>query len=610
MSIRQSPQPNLPAGQAASSGTTAFPQSLDQVYNWFSDSVGNLGLERIFAEGASSSNRPTHQASQSGSPVGESPSTQSSSVSPQAASGDGALTLGKLSTSVSGFFSSLGDLGGSAAGGECADFRQRGNRRFTSNEGKGRASRANMDPKECPDFEWKIPGVEDRITMNNGSASSSVQMPEGSGTSSQQPMGQSPSSPSRSYRSNAAKLEETYDMSMKQNLDRSSASGFERSLEPFPGRSPDDEKGGRTDPIENWPADAPERRDGSTGTSANSNTTKKVAATYEVDQEDLLDQHVGYYLRHNEEVAKTRTVSRKRPGVYDIDGREVRVEWQYAADPGGQGCLVVVDGPLRQPFADYMVHSEKNAEYDIQGIGAGSALHSIPKEKRLSFRDQHKMYSRLEAMKVAKEQALTREKAADYIKEGRDVPRELLSKYKKTIQQKLDPGRRRSEAEREKAERDRQRNLEPGQTVASTGQQPQYAAGAATERGSARGTGVDENYQRQASYNPHPSSAARATGITTPRTSTGGIGATGYTANQSPQAWTAAGSSPQQAWPPEVGHTSAGGGRLQPPVGLFQPAPLGPGLSPQIGLLPNAGHQAPGATAAPYAGAIWGPQRL
>merc|ERR1719436_1622178 len=56
------------------------------------------------------------------------------------------------------------------------------------------------------------------------------------------------------------------------------------------------------------------------------------------------------------------------------------------------------------------------------------------------------MYSRLEAMKVAKEQALVREKAANYVKDGREVPQDLMMKYKKTIQQKLDPGGRRSAA--------------------------------------------------------------------------------------------------------------------------------------------------------------------
>jgi len=177
----------------------------------------------------------------------------------------------------------------------------------------------------------------------------------------------------------------------------------------------------------------------------------RLPGTYEVDKEDLLDQHVGYYLRHHPHVRALHVIVRKRQGVYDLDGREIKVEWQYATEPGGQGFLVVVDGPLRQPFADYMEMTEANAEYDSQGIGSRSALHNIPKEKRMSFHDQHKMYSRLEAMKVAKEQALVRERAADYIKDGREVPGDLMMKYKKTIQQKLDPGGRRANAARQRS---------------------------------------------------------------------------------------------------------------------------------------------------------------
>lgn len=188
--------------------------------------------------------------------------------------------------------------------------------------------------------------------------------------------------------------------------------------------------------------------------------------TYEVDKEDLLDQHVGYYFRHNPQVFTMHSFVRKRPGIYEMDGREIKVEWQYAADPGQQGFLVAVDGPLRQPFSDYMDMAEDNAEYDSCGIGSQSALHSIPKDKRVSFHDQHKMYSRLEAMKVAKEQAMVREKAADYVKDGRQIPNDLMSKYKKTLQQKLDPGgRRKAAAERERAEREHQR-LEEAQQAA------------------------------------------------------------------------------------------------------------------------------------------------
>lgn len=163
---------------------------------------------------------------------------------------------------------------------------------------------------------------------------------------------------------------------------------------------------------------------------------------YVADKEDLLDQHVAYYLRHHPDVHRRHHLVRKRPGVYELNNREVLVEWQYATEPGGQGHLVVLDGPLRQPFSDYMECSEFNAEYDTQSIGSRSALHMIPKDKRMSFGDQHKVYTRLEAMKVAKEQALVRETHADYVNQGRVAPNDLMDKYKKTITQKLGPYRR------------------------------------------------------------------------------------------------------------------------------------------------------------------------
>lgn len=121
--------------------------------------------------------------------------------------------------------------------------------------------------------------------------------------------------------------------------------------------------------------------------------------------------------------------------------REVNIEWQYASEPGQQGFLVVVDGPLRQPFSDYMEDTEANAEYEGQDIGT-SSLHMIPKDRRISFNDTHKVYSRLEAMKVAKEQALVREKAAGFTKDGKDVPTDIIHRYKKSIQQKLGLPRR------------------------------------------------------------------------------------------------------------------------------------------------------------------------
>eukprot|EP00913_Durusdinium_trenchii_P007031 g6614.t1 len=153
-------------------------------------------------------------------------------------------------------------------------------------------------------------------------------------------------------------------------------------------------------------------------------------------REDLIDQHVAYFLRKNPEVKSRHKIQRIRPNTYLLDSREVQIEWQYATEPGGQGFLVVVDGPLRQPFSDYMMDTEElggeNATYDGQDI-VQSNLHLIARDRRISFNDTHKVYNRLEAMKVAKEQALVREKAAGYVKDGREVPQDLMARYKKTL---------------------------------------------------------------------------------------------------------------------------------------------------------------------------------
>jgi len=177
------------------------------------------------------------------------------------------------------------------------------------------------------------------------------------------------------------------------------------------------------------------------------------------EEEDLLDQHVQYYLRKHPKVCNRHVLVRLREGVYELDGREVTIEWQYASEPGMQGHLVVVDGPLRQPLADYMQETDINAEYEVYDI-TPCKLHMIPKEKRVSFNDQGKEYSRLEAMKVAKEQALVREKAAGYVQQGREVPGDLMAKYNKAIQVKLGLPRK-SQAKPQQQEQQQQQTAHP-----------------------------------------------------------------------------------------------------------------------------------------------------
>merc|ERR1719436_1057886 len=95
--------------------------------------------------------------------------------------------------------------------------------------------------------------------------------------------------------------------------------------------------------------------------------------------------------------------------------------------------------------------NEANAEYDTDTIAKMSALHRVPRECRMTFDDTHTKYTRLEAMRVAKEQAKFREKAADYTVEGKRVPDDLAGKYNRTLRQKLnlkreDPPRQRKAA--------------------------------------------------------------------------------------------------------------------------------------------------------------------
>lgn len=149
---------------------------------------------------------------------------------------------------------------------------------------------------------------------------------------------------------------------------------------------------------------------------------------------DYIHHHVAFLLQQRRDISQRHTVERRSVGCYLIDGTEVTLEWQ-------SGMLVVVDGPLRQPFLDYLMQSEANAEYDTDSIVKTSALHHVPKERRMTFDDTHKQYSRLEAMRVAKEQASIREKAADYVRDGKQVPDELVRKYNKALRSKLRTGR-------------------------------------------------------------------------------------------------------------------------------------------------------------------------
>jgi len=124
-------------------------------------------------------------------------------------------------------------------------------------------------------------------------------------------------------------------------------------------------------------------------------------------------------------------VSRSRPGEYDVDGRAVKIVYDAPRDQ-----LMVIDGPMQQPIGDYMKRVEGTALFSNDGL-RNSALNMLPQEARVTFQDPGVGYSRLDAMKVAKEQAKFREKAADFARAGQAVPQDLIEKYEKSIDLKL-----------------------------------------------------------------------------------------------------------------------------------------------------------------------------
>jgi len=163
---------------------------------------------------------------------------------------------------------------------------------------------------------------------------------------------------------------------------------------------------------------------------------KETGASKQLQNEDLIHQHVLYVLRKNPDVARLRRVQQVTQGVYLIDGQEVNIEWRHSPEPGQRGYPIVVDGPMRQPLIDYLRDNEERKEFDLDVV-CTTALHQVPKDRRMTFDDKHKQYSRLEAMKVAKEQASIREQAADYTLDGKQVPDDLVRRYNKALRAKV-----------------------------------------------------------------------------------------------------------------------------------------------------------------------------
>lgn len=167
---------------------------------------------------------------------------------------------------------------------------------------------------------------------------------------------------------------------------------------------------------------------------------------YQAREEDPLDVAIAEYFRLNPQAySNSRGFARIKPGHYLLHGREIVVDFDKTDSfrnlMGEQGYLVVKDGPLKQPLDDYLMNKEATAEYSGSVFQVRNALQSIPQDCRMTFHDTGAGYSRIEAMKVAKEQANTREKAAALTKQGQlpgcESQGKLVAVYEKTIDRKL-----------------------------------------------------------------------------------------------------------------------------------------------------------------------------
>lgn len=162
---------------------------------------------------------------------------------------------------------------------------------------------------------------------------------------------------------------------------------------------------------------------------------------YRARAEDEIDIAVAeVFQKHPDALAMNHGFTRTSPGRYMLQGRQITIERKSVDLPaeltGDNGPLVVRDGPLTQPLVDYLTNTDSSAQYSGSVFQSKNALQTIPQDCRMTFCDSGAGYSRIEAMKVAKEQALTREKAAVMVNQGQN-PADLVAKYDKMLDTKL-----------------------------------------------------------------------------------------------------------------------------------------------------------------------------
>jgi hypothetical protein len=154
----------------------------------------------------------------------------------------------------------------------------------------------------------------------------------------------------------------------------------------------------------------------------------KKGGPYRARPDDEVDNAVAEFFCKNPQIfRKNSSLTRVSPGKYLVNGRQVTVTMHRR---NGQSLLLVKDGPLTQPLAEYLENKEDDtAQYSGSVFQSKTAIHSIPQESRMTFQDSGEEYSRVQAMKVAKEQALAREKAAAMISKCQSPAKDTKTNY-------------------------------------------------------------------------------------------------------------------------------------------------------------------------------------
>jgi hypothetical protein len=117
-----------------------------------------------------------------------------------------------------------------------------------------------------------------------------------------------------------------------------------------------------------------------------------------------IDDHIQQLRRDYPALVQHSVVCTKK-GVYQIAGRAVEVYFDYDEDE--DIILMVRDGPLTQPFLDYVFDTGENEDFEV--VTSSTNLQTLPEHARLQVPDSAPSDCRLTSMRTAKTQAAQRE---------------------------------------------------------------------------------------------------------------------------------------------------------------------------------------------------------